>query len=147
MAALALSACGSGEPPATPAACLEPPDSYLAALEAAPGEVRLGGETPISACLTEEQEPGTLAGVGESAVAAANQLNREVRDRFEAEPALRLGYLVGAIEQGAESTGGIHRDLVLRLNTAARFSGGGGQLGAEFERAFGEGYAAAQASG
>jgi hypothetical protein len=144
LAALALSACGSDEPAATPVACLGSAESYLAALEEAPGEVRLEGETPISACLGEEQEPGALATVGESAVAAASELNRSVRREFDPRTALRLGYLVGAFEQGAETTGGIHRDLVLRLNAAARFSEGDEQLGAAFERAFGEGYAAGQ---
>jgi len=36
--------------------------------------------------------------------------------------------------------------LVLRLDSAARYREGGGSFGAEFERAFGEGYAAAQAA-
>lgn len=148
LATIALCGCGSSEEPSeTPIACLAPADSYLVALERAPAAVRLDGTTPIADCLTEEQEPGALASVGEAAVAAAVELNRLVRRDLDPATALRLGYLVGAIEQGAESTGGIHRDLVLRLNTAARFSGGGAQLGADFERAFGEGYAAAQAAG
>lgn len=148
LATIALCGCGSSdESSETPVACLAPADSYLVALERAPGDVRLDGTTPIADCLTEEQEPGALASVGETAVAAATDLNRRVRGDFDADAALRLGYLVGAIEQGAEGTGGIHRDLVLRLNTAARFSGAGAQLGAAFERAFGEGYAAAQSAG
>ncbi len=64
------------------------------------------------------------------------------------ETTVALGYLVGAVARGAESTGGIHQDLVLRINSAARYAGEGGDaLGAEFERSFGQGYSAAQAGG
>ena len=50
--------------------------------------------------------------------------------------------------RAAAATGGIHRDLVLRLDAAARFPGPGGEpFGAAFERSFGEGYAAGQAGG
>lgn len=145
---VALASCGSDEPPDTAVACLAPAAAYLTALEQAPGEVRLEGATAISDCLTEEQEPGQLASIGESVIAAATRLNGEVRGDSDPETALRLGYLVGAVEQGAESTGGIHEDLVLRLNAAARFTGEGERpLDAAFERAFGEGYAAAQQNG
>ena len=149
LGALAPAGCGSDEPPETPAACLVPASDYLAALEAAPGEVRLGDETPISSCLVEEQQPGALGEVGGSMVEAATTLNRAARERPQGEQTVALGYLVGAAEQAAETTGGIHADLVLRLNAAARYSGPGdaASLGAGFERAFGEGYAAAQSAG
>lgn len=128
-------------------ACLASVDGYLTALQRAPGEVRLDG-TAISDCLTEEQEPGQLGSIGESVVGAATRLNGEYRRKPSPDTATRLGYLVGAVEQGAESTGGIHQDLVLRLNAAARFTGEGQRpLDASFERAFGEGYAAAQQNG
>jgi hypothetical protein len=52
------------------------------------------------------------------------------------------------VQEGAASTGGIHEDLVIRLDTAARYTGRqGGAFPAAFERSFGEGYAAGQASG
>ena len=63
-AALAAAGCSSGEDEAAsaaPAACLAGSDAYLVALRAAPGEVLLEGETPISDCLTPEQEGGQLA--------------------------------------------------------------------------------------
>jgi hypothetical protein len=151
LAALALVAaagCGSDEPPDTPVACVEGPRAYLRALEAAPGEVRLDGGTPISACLVEEQEPGAQAQVGESMVVAATQLNREVRRDPGGPQTQRLGYLVGAVQEAASRTGGIHEDLVLRLDNAARYPGpDGNAFGAAFERAFGEGYSAGQESG
>ena len=146
---LAAAGCGSEDAPETPAACLGPPADYLAALETAPGEVRLGGSIAISDCLVEGQPPGALGAVGGSIVEAAKQLNREARRNPSGRASVELGYLVGAVQEGESRTGGIHADLVIRLDTAARFTGGGSKtsLGAGFERAFGEGYAAGQASG
>jgi hypothetical protein len=147
-ALIALAGCGSEDPPATPAACLAPAPAYLAALEAAPGEVRLADETPISSCLVPDQGAGALQTVGESVVDSATELNAEVRRSDDPQPTVELGYLVGAVQEAAAATGGIHRDLVLRLDAAARFPGPGGEpFGAAFERSFGEGYAAGQAGG
>ncbi len=149
VALLAVAGCGGEDERETPAACLASASDYLAALEAAPGEVRLDGSVPISNCLVEEQTPGTLGAVGASIVEAAKQLNREARKHPSGQASVELGYLVGAVQEGESRTGGIHADLVIRLDAAARFTGNGAQtsLGAEFERAFGEGYAAGQASG
>jgi hypothetical protein len=148
LAALAVAGCGGDDPPETPAACLSPASAYLTALKSAPGEVRLGGTTPISECLVEEQEPGQIASVGESIIAAATDLNRRARRDPQPAPILQLGYLVGAVQEAEASTGGIHRDLKLRLDSAARYRGAAGTpFSAGFERAFGEGYAAGQAAG
>jgi len=148
LAALALASCGSDEPPATPAACSSPASAYLTALKAAPGEVRLGGTTPISDCLVEEQEPGQIATVGASIIATATELNRRVRRHPEPPAIVQLGYLVGAVQEAEATTGGIHQDLKLRLDSAARYSGPDAKpFSAEFERSYGEGYAAGQASG
>jgi hypothetical protein len=148
VAALALAGCGSDEPPETPAACLAKPPSYVDALGTAPADVRLEGETPISGCLVEEQEPGTLATVGESLLGAANRLNADVRRTGDSETATSLGYLVGAVDRGADGTGGIHQDLRLRIAAAARFQPKGEPpFGAAFERSFNEGYAAGRQAG
>ena len=148
IAALAVFLAGCGEDEAgTPDACLGDSKAYLAALEAAPGEVRLDGMTPISDCLAENQSEGDLGSVGEPLIDAATQLNREALDEPSGEAATRLGYLIGAVQEGASKTGGIHEDLVIRLDAAARFSEDGEPPPAEFERAFGEGYAAGQATG
>jgi hypothetical protein len=148
LALLALAGCGSSDTPETPAACLAPASAYLAALEDAPGEVRLDGTTAISSCLVSEQPAGSLQTVGKSMVDAATKLNREILRDPDPQTIVRLGYLVGAAQEGASGTGGIHRDLVLRLDAAARYSGPGGQpFGAAFERSFGEGYAAGQSGG
>lgn len=128
-------------------ACLEPAASYLTALESAPSEVRLAGGTAISSCIVKEQPAGALAQVGKSVIDAATQLNREAREDPEGNATVELGYLVGAVQEAASATGGIHEDLTLRLDSAARFAPGGGGFSAAFERAFSEGYAAGQASG
>ena len=146
VAGLVLAGCGSDDPE-TPVACLADADAYLAALESAPGEVRLDGTTPISECIVDGQAGGELAQVGAPLVAAATELNRRALEDPGREAAVQLGYLVGAVQEAASTTGGIHRDLVIRLDAAARFSGADGPFPASFERAFGAGYAAGQASG
>jgi hypothetical protein len=143
-AAVGLWACGSSEPPDTPSACLAPASAYLSALEAAPGDVRLGGTTSIGDCLVEEQDAGPLAEVGKSMVTAATELNRQVLRGAPRQTAVEPGYLVGVAEEGASKTGGIHQDLVLRLQSAAHYSGPhGDSLPPGFAAAFAEGQAAA----
>lgn len=142
-AAVAAAGCSSDQDQELPAACLAGADAYLRALTAAPEQVRLQGETPISECLLPEQEGGQLATVGKEMVTAATVLNRDAQTDPEGAAALQLGYLVGAIERGAE---GIHADLVRRVNSAARYSPEG-LLPPEFERTFGRGYAAGLESG
>ena len=70
--AVLLAGCSSSEDEEAPAACLAGSDAYLTALRAAPGEVRLQGETPISDCLTPDQEGGQLASIGKEMRARSN---------------------------------------------------------------------------
>jgi hypothetical protein len=144
-----LAGCSSGgdDEGQTPVACLAPAGEYLAALDDAPDPVRLEGTTPISDCLTAGQDAAGLSDTGRSLVRAATELNREARRDPSGESTLRLGYLVGAVQQGASETGGIHVDLVRRLDAAARFNEGGKPLPVSFERTFGKGYAAGQENG
>jgi hypothetical protein len=110
--------------------------------------VRLDGTTPIRSCVVPAQASGALQTVGKSVVDAATVLNAEVRRTGVKEAIVQLGFLVGAVQEGASGTGGVHNDLVLRLDSAARFTGPGGEpFGAAFERSFGEGYAAGQTGG
>ncbi|HSK50014.1 MAG TPA: hypothetical protein VK889_05900 [Solirubrobacterales bacterium] len=146
LALLALAGCGGREEAQTPVACLEGAGAYLEALDAAPGEVKLAGETPISECLTENQEGGELATVGEALVEAATELNAEAREARGGEAALQLGYLVGAAERGASETAGIHAELVRRLTIAARFSLEG-PLPPAFIAAYREGFDSGRSSG
>jgi len=146
LAALAAG-CGRNQVDPTPAACLDGSSAYLTALAKAPGEVRLSGDTQISACLTENQDGGELAGVGEALVRTATELNAEARAEPGGNAGLRLGYLLGAARRGADKTEGIHTDLVRRLAVAARYAPGRQPLSPAFYRAYRTGYAAGKRSG
>lgn len=141
-----LAACG-GPGDETPAACLEGAGPYLAALTDAPGDVRLRGEVPISDCLAENQTGGDLATVGTALVAVATKLDAEGRSQPTSPAPLRLGYLVGAAQSGAEETSGIHADLLRRLEAAALYSPGAEPLPDGFRRAYREGLAAGRERG
>jgi hypothetical protein len=123
LATLLAGGCGKQEA-STPAACLEGADAYVQALGDAPGEVRFGGETPISECFGENQEGGEIAAVGEAMVGAATRLNAEARAEPGGKAGVELGYLLGAAQRGADRTEGIHAELVRRLAVAARYSPG-----------------------
>jgi hypothetical protein len=141
-----LAGCGSTDS-STPVACLEGGGAYLKALEAAPREVKLNGETPISYCLAENQKAGDLAAVGTAMLAAATKLNAEARAEPGGDANLQLGYLLGAAERGAESTDGIHSDLIRRLSVAARYSPDNRPLSASFLSTYREGFDAGKARG
>jgi hypothetical protein len=119
--ALALAVgCGSADD-STPVACLEGADAYERALTAAPDEVLLEGETLISECLARNQSSGDLTRIGEALIETATKLNAEARAEPGGDANLQLGYLLGAVERGAEESEGIHSDLVRRLVVAARY--------------------------
>jgi len=145
LAALAAG-CGNQDD-STPVACLQGKEIYLAALGDAPGAVKLADDTPISECLAENQQGGDLATVGEAMVEAATALNGEARDVPSSPAALRLGYLIGAAQRGAEGTEGIHADLVRRLAVAARYAPGREPLSPTFLAAYREGFDAGHARG
>jgi hypothetical protein len=144
--ALIGAGCG-GQEDSTPLACLEGPGAYAAALRAAPGEVRVGEETPISECLAPNQTAGDLANVGATLVEVATELNAQARAQPAGPAALRLGYLVGAAQKGAEQTEGIHADLIRRLTVAARFAPDADPLSTEFRTEYAEGFDAGHAHG
>jgi hypothetical protein len=145
-ATLAASGCG-GQDDTTPVACLEGSRSYLQALRDAPGEVTLDGETPISGCLAENQKAGDLAAVGTAMLATATKLNAEARAEPGGDANLQLGYLLGAAQRGAESTEGIHTDLIRRLSAAARYSPDNRPLAPVFLRTYRQGFDAGEAGG
>lgn len=146
IAALYAVGCGDNEP-ATPAACLTGAHAYLGALRAAPGEVRLAGRTPISSCLVENQTAGELSRVGLAMVKTATALNAAARRAPGGQSNFALGYLVGAVEHGAEDTNGVHADLVRRIEAAAEFSPGGRPQPTAFRAALGVGEQAGRARG
>jgi hypothetical protein len=129
LASLALLAgCGSEEPD-TPGPCLADADAYLAALERAPDPVTLAGDVAISDCLIDSQPSGELAQVGTATVEGATRLSARAQ-QGDGSAAIQLGYLVGAVQRGAAETGGIHTDLVRRLESAAQTGPAGGLTGA-----------------
>lgn len=145
-ALILLAGCGVSDD-STPVACLEGASPYLRALEEAPGEVRLAGATPISGCLAANQSGGDLAEVGATMVAAATELNAAARGAPGGAANLRLGYLLGAAQRGAEDTEGIHDELIRRLTAAARYSPADRPLPPAFRRAYRRGYEAGLARG
>ncbi|HEU4706940.1 MAG TPA: hypothetical protein VFS64_07125 [Solirubrobacterales bacterium] len=142
----ALAGCGSQDG-STPVVCLEGAMAYERALRDAPGEVLLGGETPIGDCLASNQKPGDLAGVGKAMVEAATKLNAQAREEDGGQAATELGYLIGAAQRGAEDSEGIHADLIRRLTVAARYAPGRQPLPPAFWRAYRTGYAAGHGEG
>jgi hypothetical protein len=147
LVAAAGAGCGSQGDDSTPVACLEGSAAYLKALRTAPGAVEVGGEAPISDCLAENQQAGDLATVGEAMIETATKLNAEARAKPGGEANLELGYLLGAAEAGAETTEGIHTDLIRRLVVAARFAPGTEPLPAPFLSTYREGFDAGKESG
>lgn len=145
---LALLAAGCGDQDdLTPVACLEGARAYERALGAAPGEVQLSGETPISACLARNQSGGDLSRIGEAMIEVSTDLSAEARAQPGGEANLQLGYLLGAAERGAAESEGIHADLVRRLTVAARYAPGNERLPTAFYRAYRTGYAAGRTDG
>ena len=138
--------CGSQDD-STPVACLEGAAAYEKALEDAPGEVLLAGETPISDCLSRNQTGGDLSRVGEAMIEAATGLNAEARTEPGGGANLQLGYLIGAAERGAEESEGIHADLVRRLTVAARYAPDRQPLSQQFLSAYRVGFDAGRSGG
>ena len=141
-----VAGCGSADD-STPVACLEGAEAYERALKAAPGEVLLEGETPVSECLPRNQSGGDLSRVGEAMLETATALNAEAREDPGSDAALRLGYLLGAVQRGGAESEGIHSDLLRRLVVAARFAPGKQPLSPEFLSGYRDGYAAGQENG
>ena len=107
----------------------------------------LEGETLISECLTRNQTGGDLARVGEAMIETATALNAEARAEPGGAANLQLGYLLGAVERGAEESEGIHSDLVRRLVVAARFVPDKQASPPEFLPTYSEGFEAGRSSG
>lgn len=143
---VALTGCGDQDD-STPVACLEGELVYLDALEVAPGDVRLDGETPISGCLVENQAGGDLAEVGAAMLNAATALNGTAQEQPGGAANVELGYLLGAAQRGADESEGIHDELVRRLVAAARYSPASRPLPRSFYKAYRSGYSAGREDG
>jgi hypothetical protein len=146
IAVLAIVGCGNSDD-STPVACLEGPEAYESALSSAPDEVLLEGETLISECLARNQSSGDLTRVGEALIETGTKLNAEARAEPGGDASLQLGYLLGAVERGAEESEGIHADLVRRLVVAARFVPGKQASPPGFLPTYSEGFEAGRSNG
>jgi hypothetical protein len=122
IAAVAVLPAGCGEstrPP--PAACVQRPEAIATALGGAPGRVRLADGTPLSECVRRARADADLQSVGSVLTAVGDALR--TRAHSDAGAAVRLGYLVGATELGGRHTGGIHAELIRRLEQDAALPG------------------------
>src|SRR3954447_23513312 len=106
--------CGSSEERDIPANCPADASQVLTALRDAPRPVRIRG-VALSDCLTKDSSAGDVQRMGAVFVPAASRLGDQARRDPRGPAALRLGYLVGAAERGAAHTGGLHSELVRRL--------------------------------
>lgn len=119
-AAAVILGCGNTDVD-TPDVCLESPASITAALRNAPEPVALDGDTSISDCLVRNQADGDLVNFGTNITEVATGLGADTSRPGPAglKAAIDAGYLVGAIEKGAEDSDGIHATLVERVKAAA----------------------------
>jgi len=145
--ACAAGGCGSADEHETPEACLSGPTDFFAALEKAPAAVRLPGGTAISDCLVENQGAGDLETVGGTLIEVATELNGRARRDPGGPPTVQLGYLAGAVEQGASDTHGIHTELQRRIEAAALYGPAGKPPPPPFDQAYRKGYAAGRDRG
>lgn len=114
LAAAMGSGCGANDAGELPEACRAGPGPVTAALERAPRTVTVRG-VRLSGCLPKSSPPTDVQAMGATYLAVAADLAEAARSRPEGAAALRLGYLVGAVERGAARTQGIHTEMVRRL--------------------------------
>jgi hypothetical protein len=115
VAACALAGCSSKhDPPAL--ACIQSARDVRTALRAAPGHVALSDGTTLADCVGAAREASDLQNVGATFVTAASDL--EPMAHRNPRVALRLGFLVGAVERGASRTSGLQDELVNRMRGA-----------------------------
>lgn len=112
--------CGETETE-TADGCFDGVASFKSSLRQAPGPVLLGGTTSISDCLPKDQTTADLVDFGEIATQVATETGAAISepgpDGIKA--AIDAGYLVGAMEKGAEDSEAIHAVLVERVRSAA----------------------------
>jgi len=100
-----------------PASCFSEAEVYARALQAAPEPVRLPDGSAISTCVELASEPADLQNLGAVVTRTADRLAQRAEDDPRA--ALALGYLVGAVQRGAERTNGTQLELAFRTGRAA----------------------------
>ena len=131
LAVAALAGCGAEERVVSDA-CTDTTRGIVRALEHAPGSVVLEDGTPLSRCVSEAVDDAVLQNVGTVFTAAASRLSRRAERSPKA--ALRLGYLVGAVERGAGRTAGFQSELAFRMRTFVDDGRLGGRAGRQAAR-------------
>jgi hypothetical protein len=117
--ALVPAACSSAEPPRFPQGCLTGVDGAQRALEAAPGDVRLGGFR-ISTCVRRAApSDANLQAMGLLLTQVADDLGTRARVERSPELALRLGFLAGAVQRGTGDDSGVAVELGRRVGRSA----------------------------
>jgi hypothetical protein len=117
--ALGAAACGKDEP-RMPASCTTTDRAgYERALRAAPGDVRLPGDVPISVCLRRVRTDAQLQELGTVVHGVAEDLAGRAGGG-DAAAARQLGYLTGAVAAGAERSNGIGAELARRVALTGR---------------------------
>jgi hypothetical protein len=113
LVAAVLGGCGSDPKPLADA-CTRDGARIERALHRAPARVTLEG-TPLSDCVEAATGAADLQSVGATFTDAGSALARRAPRNRDA--ALRLGYLVGAVERGAARTAGFEDELTFRMKT------------------------------
>ena len=118
LAALAAGCQEESEPVAF--SCAEDPQAILRALDAAPGDVKLSDGATISSCLERADSTADLQNVGVALSTAAEELEAPALEG-DAEAGLKLGYLVGAAQEGSKTNIGLASELLRRLERSIGF--------------------------
>jgi hypothetical protein len=137
---LASAGCGTGNRE-LPAACKEGARKVANALRAAPAPVRLEGGTRLSTCVHDARADADLQTIGTVYTQVADALAPRLPTSESA--AIELGYLTGAVRQGASGTNGTATELVRRVEQAPGLEGPPPARRAAYER----GIAAGRRSG
>ena len=112
LAAALLAGCGGSDE--LPAACGQGEQAVAAALASAPQAVRIDG-VAISACMTDAADASDVQALGAAVNGAAAKLADVAEERPDSAEAVRLGYLVGAVQRGSKQSQGLHSELERRL--------------------------------
>ena len=108
------SGCSESDDEGVPLSCREGSTALTEALREAPGRVTLGG-TPLSACIKDTIGGGELRDVGQAYVHVAARLADDAAEEPNGAAAVRLGYLMGALERGRVGAQGVGYELARRM--------------------------------
>ncbi|MEA2310026.1 MAG: hypothetical protein QOG41_735 [Thermoleophilaceae bacterium] len=114
LALLVPAGCGSEPSRAVPVECKDASTAVERALAAAPGEVRLSG-TRLSDCFAPGSDSADGQALGLTFLPAAEHAAAEARAHPNGPPALRLGFLIGAVHSGV-ARGRVYAELGRRID-------------------------------